>query len=206
MQQTELLRVKTSDFLELAGTKDTPNEHEKILFERAQKYIRTIAGIHGIKMIAVCNSLSMYATHEESDIDLFIVTERGMIWYVRFWITARLFIQGVWRHGSDIAGNFCLSFFATTDAMDMDRIAIERDIYLYHWIYFLKPVVVYNDTYENFLRANDTVEVDTAQKTENLRYLIRSGTRKKTPWIYQQLNTIIRFFLKRKTLRNYHTL
>jgi hypothetical protein len=44
-------------------------------------------------MIAIVNSLSMYATHPDSDIDLFIVTRPGMIWFVRFFATLTL-----WTH------------------------------------------------------------------------------------------------------------
>lgn len=92
-------------------------------------------------MIAICNSLSMYATHENSDIDLFIVTEPRMIWFVRFFVTLTLWMRGVWRHGEDIAGNFCLSFFITRDALDISLIAYADDIYLYYWLYYLKPIL-----------------------------------------------------------------
>jgi hypothetical protein len=59
----------------LLGVKNEPNMHEKYLFERARKYIAKLSWIPGIEMIAVVNSLSMYATHEDSDIDLFIITK-----------------------------------------------------------------------------------------------------------------------------------
>ncbi len=59
----------------LMGTREEPNRHEKHLLQRAQKYIQKLAWIPGIEMIAVVNSLSMFATHTDSDIDLFIVTK-----------------------------------------------------------------------------------------------------------------------------------
>ena len=34
--------------------------------------------------------------------------------------------------------------------MDLREIAIEDDIYLYFWIYYMKPVYVVGDTYERF--------------------------------------------------------
>ena len=63
------------EFDALLGVKKEPNMHEKYLFERAQKYVAKLSWIPGIEMVAVVNSLSMYATHEDSDIDLFIVTK-----------------------------------------------------------------------------------------------------------------------------------
>lgn len=74
------------------GVKDAPNAREKTLFERAKKYTRYLSYIPGIQMIAVVNSLSMNATNEESDIDLFIITRPGSIWFVRFFATSMLWI------------------------------------------------------------------------------------------------------------------
>ena len=127
----------------LMGVKKSPNAHEDYLFERAKKYIKKISWIPGIEMVAVVNSLSMYATHRDSDIDLFIVTKPGMIWFVRFFSTVTLWFYGVWRHGKDIRENFCLSFFITTDALNLEKIAIENDIYLYYWIKYMKPILIY---------------------------------------------------------------
>ena len=149
-----------------------PNQHELVLLHKWQKYISKLSKIPGIEMIAIVNSLSMYATHEDSDIDLFIVTRPGMIWFVRFFATLTLSMHWVWRRDRDIAGNLCLSFFITTDAMDLSDIAIENDIYLYYWIYYMQPIIDKNETYEMFLSANSWVDVDEGRKKENQIYLI----------------------------------
>jgi hypothetical protein len=114
----------------------------------------------------------MYGTHPASDIDLFIITRPGMIWFVRFWSTLILWIHGVWRRDADIAGNLCLSFFVTTETMDLSHIAIENDIYLYYWIYYMRPIVDKNKTYEQFLMANSWVDLDEEQKMKNITYII----------------------------------
>lgn len=44
-------------------------------------------------MVAVVNSLSLYATHEDSDIDLFIVTRPHMLWFVRVLVTGIFFLS-----------------------------------------------------------------------------------------------------------------
>lgn len=124
-------------------------------------------------MIAIVNSLSMYATHKDSDIDLFIVTKPNMIWFVRFFSTLILWRHGVWRKNEDIAGNFCLSFFITTESMDFREIAIQDDIYLYYWTYYMKPIISNNDTYEEFLKKNTWVQIDETQKSENIKYMIQ---------------------------------
>jgi hypothetical protein len=183
------------------------------LFARAEHYISKLACIPGIEMIAVVNSLSMYATHEDSDIDLFIITQPGMLWFVRLCVTLTLWRYGVWRHGIDIAGNFCLSFYVTTDTIDMSKIAIDDDIYLYNWIYHLKPIFTRGDIYERFLVTNSWVEVDEKQKQENRRFGIQDispNTITKKDYylllIAYYLNSLIRFFWMAKTLRKYKKL
>ena len=78
-------------FISLLGIKTEPNAHELALFRKTKKYIPAIAWIPGIEMIAVVNSLSMYATHQDSDIDLYILTRPGYLWLVRVFATAVFF-------------------------------------------------------------------------------------------------------------------
>jgi len=63
-------------FIETMHIRNEANSHDAFLLKRAQKYIKMASWIPGIQMIAVVNSLSMYATHEDSDIDLFIITRK----------------------------------------------------------------------------------------------------------------------------------
>lgn len=152
----DFLSYKPS-FDSLMWVKPEPNEHEKLLFARAEKYIQKISWIPWLRMIAVVNSLSMCATHEDSDIDLFVITAKDCIWFVRVFMTISFWLMGVWRKGEDIAGNFCLSFFIEEDAMDMSAIALEDDIYLYFWIYYMRPILVVGDTWDHFLASNTWV-------------------------------------------------
>lgn len=194
-------------FHSLLWIKNNPDEHEAYLFKRGQKYIQKLSKIPGIEMIAIVNSLSMYATHKDSDIDLFIITKPGMIWFVRFLSTLILWKKGVWRKNDDIAGNFCLSFFITTDALDLSKIAIENDIYLYYWIYYLKPIFDKNNTYERFLEANNWVQIDEKPKIENQKYKISTTYLSKNDTNFNtHINNIIRFFLLPKTLKSYNKL
>lgn len=186
--------------------KKFPNEHERKLFCRAEKYIRYISWIPGLEMVAVVNSLSMFATHDDSDIDLFIVVKPGTIWLVRFLITMIFWMLWVWRHGEDIAGNFCLSFWITTDAMNLKNIAIDDDVYLYYWIYYLKPVFVRADIYEQFLEANSWVDIDESQESKNRTYIkIQKPIQK--PWkIIEYIDMALRYVFLPKTFRKYEKL
>lgn len=175
------------EFCKLLWVKSHPNDYEKSLFEKTQKYSRYIAWIPGLKMVAVCGSLSMYATKtpEESmktkgtpwsDIDLFIVTYPKRMWYVRIVITLVFQLLWVRRHWDKIKDRFCLSFFITEDAMDFSSIAIKNDIYLFYWIYYLKPIINKDFTYERFIKANKSLWIDEINlHWDNKIYLIKSS-------------------------------
>lgn len=138
----------------LLGIKTKPSHQEIRLFERAQKYLGLVRWIPGLRMIAVCNSLAMYATDGDSDIDVFVVSDPKRMWLVRFLLTGIFQILGVRRYGKKVKGRFCLSFFCTIEALDMGKIAIENDIYLEAWVHYLKPILDVGNTYETFVEAN----------------------------------------------------
>ncbi len=84
------MKAWKQSFQEYVGGKDYPNAHEQKLLKRAQKYIHRLTWIPGIEMMAIVNSLSMLATHPDSDIDLFVITGKNRIWFVRILITITL--------------------------------------------------------------------------------------------------------------------
>ncbi len=166
--------------------KNHPNENEKALFLRAQHYLKYISWIPGLKMVAVCDSLSMYATKtpeeakklkwtQGSDIDLFIITAPNRLWYVRVVVTIIFQLLWVRRHWDKVKDRFCLSFFITENAMDFSKISIEKDIYLFYWIYFLKPIINKDQTYEKFIKANVTMWINNLSlHWDNKAYLIKT--------------------------------
>jgi len=155
-----MINLKTK-FDKYIWSKNYPSSYEKELFSKTQKYCRYISWIPGLKMVAVCNSLSMYATKKKwSDIDLFIITAKNRLWLVRIMVTLVFQLLGVRRHWNKIAERFCLSFFIDETTEDFSSFAIENDIYLYFWIYYLKPIINKDLTYENFIKANKPLGID----------------------------------------------
>ena len=136
--------------------KQEPTEIEEKLLKKADKHIQKIQNISGIHMIGICNSISMNAANENSDIDLFIVTSPDRMWHVRIMVTLYFHIRGLRKNNKKHAGKFCLSFFSTTEAMNFWEFALENDIYLYYWILAMKPIVNNNRCYQNFVEENKT--------------------------------------------------
>ena len=134
--------------------KENQSDIEKIFFKKTYKYINYIKWIPWLKMISIWNSLAMNNANSESDIDLYIVTTRNSMWLNRIIITFLFQIIWVRKNDKKHAGRFCLSFFSTLDWMDFRKWKIENDIYLYFWIIYMKPILDYNNTYDNFINLN----------------------------------------------------
>lgn len=161
-------------FKSLTWIKDSPSDYELELIRKTQKYSKYISWIPWLQMLAVCNSLSMYATKEKwSDIDIFIITSKNRLWSVRIIITLIFQLLWVRRYGNKIKERFCLSFFIDETAMDFSSFSIENDVYLYYWTYYLKPIVNKNDIYNKFIKTNTKlwINIDTLHK-DNLKYLV----------------------------------
>ena len=191
------------------GIKSEPSESEMQLFKRAQKYLRAVSWIPGLRMIAVCNSLSMYASEQDSDIDIFVVTDPKRMWLTRVCLTAIFQILGVRRHGKKVAWRFCLSFFCTTEAMGFEKIAIENDVYLKAWVNHLKPIVDIGGCYEDFLGANaGWMEVASVNNKENARFrcIEKPLSVERLGWWWNFLDALLRTMFEPLTLREYERL
>ena len=141
--------------------------HSTAKSDRAYRYkwwrVRTAVGLLRqlpfVRMVAVGNTLADHTAGEDSDIDLFIVTDPKRLFTARLAVTALLQAAGLRRHGKKVANRMCLSFWATTDHLDLSDIAFEPyDIYLAYWIAGLRPVLDGGDTYRRFLEANRWVK------------------------------------------------
>lgn len=220
--QRWMKHVEISDFIRMVepknmsdtlarylGIKSDPSESEILLFERAQKYLRAVSWIPGLRMIAVCNSLSMYASEPGSDIDIFVVTNPRRMWVTRVCMTAIFQILGVRRHGKKVAWRFCLSFFCTTSVMDFEKIAIENDVYLKAWVNHLKPIVDIGGCYGEFLGANaGWMEVVSVNNKENTRFrcIEKPLSEERLGWWWNFLDALLRAVFEPLTLKEYERL
>jgi hypothetical protein len=191
--------------------KKTPSAQELELFAKTQKYMKFISWIPGLRMVAICNSLSMYASDADSDIDLFMVAEKNRMWFVRILVTIIFQILWVRRHGNKISGRFCLSFFATTAGLNFGNFRIENDIYLAYWIYHLKPILDKWDTHENLrnLNVNWTSEFfeTTKHHEDEKKYLIKkSGSSLKQSIFLDKIDTILKKIFLPKTIAHRESL
>jgi hypothetical protein len=203
-------KLQQKKFLDYFKARDKPWKIEYELLEKTYKYVNKIKKLPWLQMIAVWNSISMNSANKNSDIDLFIVSKNNTLWFVRIMITFLFQILWVRKTAKKHAGKFCLSFFSTHKWLEFSSWKLENDIYLYFWIIYLKPILNYNNTYEELLKANNKwANFNEYSKIieENKKYIRYSwqkkGEKEKIIW---KLNDLFKKLFLPKTLKHYKKL
>ncbi|MCR4280004.1 MAG: hypothetical protein NUV82_01095 [Candidatus Komeilibacteria bacterium] len=130
----------------------------QLKFRVARRYARLFSFFPYIRFIGVCNTLAYNNAQDDSDIDFFVVVEPGHIW------TARILTAGwlkLWHKRPTLLrsrNRICLSFFITTDKMNLQAVALPDDIYLPYWLIQLVPLFDDGDIYNRILKGNKWVK------------------------------------------------
>lgn len=100
-----------------------------------------------IKQVYLCNSITFNALHENSDIDICIVTEHGYLWYARLWSWILLTLKGLkrWKGKYNFHRKlYCLSFYIDELQTDISFLRKRQgDIYLSYRL--AHNVLLYSD-------------------------------------------------------------
>ncbi len=138
--------ARESGFFGLGDIRTQIGERSKRLVDALKKYdvlsryLSYLSRIRSVKGVAVCNSLAFHHTTQESDIDLFVITEPGRTWTARFFAAVPLILLRR-RPGEAKENPICLSFFADESALKLENIKIsEDDPYLAYWSMSLMPL------------------------------------------------------------------
>lgn len=130
---------------------------DKKKWQRAKTVARFVEVVPFVKMVAVVNTLAINNAKEESDIDLLIITSPGHIWLSRWLVTGIVAMLGYRRHAQHIKNKICLSFYATNDAMNFDKVRhLPEDQHFTFWTSQVTPLLDFS-VYEKFVQANDWV-------------------------------------------------
>jgi len=172
-EDSSLLNLKRKNgFYFLAGREETIrirmeryNFSEK-KFRRALLVAKIFKFIPWIKMIALGNIIGAHNLREESDIDLFIVCEKGRMWLTRFFAILIIKILGLRPKLGETRDKICLSFFVDEEALGLEALMIKRantaspqthaasDIYFIYWLAGLTPIYDQGGIYRKFIEAN----------------------------------------------------
>lgn len=199
--QQDIQKLKT-----LLHIREKRGENEIQLWKKVEFFTPLFRMIPGVSCICIGNSLAMNAAHENSDIDLFIITRKNRLWTARIALTIFLSLLGQRKTAKKHAGKFCLSFFIAEDSLSLETIATEKDIYLAYWIETLVPIINKDASFALFLQANTWYRIEQMQ-TKSIHVRDIKNT---SPWIFDSIGNVMERLLKKvflpKTLQSFKAL
>jgi len=151
-------------------SRTTTNEYMEEYINYINKFSRLYKSLPFIKTIYLCNSISFNALHNNSDIDLFIVTNNNAIRRARFFSVLLFFFIGAKRSLKNKSMKFCLSFYVTEKNQNLYNISLPQgDVYLayrlshliplYHNTNHLPNIYKHNQRYKSLLPNHPTKHI-----------------------------------------------
>jgi predicted nucleotidyltransferase len=105
-------------------------------FEIAEKEARWLKYVPFVRTIALTGTLAMKNCEKNSDIDFFVVLEKGRIFTGRLLATAMVHFLGKRRYGKKIKNRICLNYFTTTGSLEIQR----QDLFAANEYSFIYPI------------------------------------------------------------------
>ncbi len=107
-----------------------------------------------IRLVGISGDLSMENASADSDIDLFIITQKNRLWLSRLSVLFILSLLEKRRRKGDskksAAGKFCLTLLIEEDQLEQKR----KDLYTAHEVLQMRPIWDRNKMYTAFLQQN----------------------------------------------------
>lgn len=124
----------------------------------AEKCGNIIRIVPSVKLIGITGALSMNNAKKNDDIDLFIITSKGLLWTTRFIVTLLVEFTGMRRHPNErnVTNRVCLNMFIDEDHLEIPK--NEKDLFSAHEVLQMKPLFDKDNTYQKFIRINGWVK------------------------------------------------
>lgn len=131
---------------------------------------KLISSIPWVKLIGVTGSVAAYNADRNSDIDMFIITEKNRVWITRGLVALILRQLGKYATSGE-AGKICPNLFIDETALTWEQ--NKQTIYTAHEIAMMQPLFQRDNMYFRFIKANHWIfswfphfKIDTAIKEE----------------------------------------
>jgi hypothetical protein len=136
------------------------------LWTRARRFVRVLAAMPFVRMVAITGALAMDNSAVGDDIDVMIVSARGRVW------TTRMLAVGLVYIGKLFGDTLCPNYVVTEDAVVLD----ERTLFTAHEYAQMAPLYGL-EVYQKMCQANDWVRdyLPNAREPFKQESEIRSG-------------------------------
>ena len=134
---------------DLVNRRIQSDKNSAVKFEIAERVAWWLRFVPFVRMIAVTGTLAMKNCEKNSDIDFFVVLERGRIFTGRLLATVMVHFLGKRRYGKKIKNRICLNYFITTGSLEIER----QDLFAANEYSFLYPILGHN-VFQEFCETN----------------------------------------------------
>lgn len=123
-------------------------------FKRAMAFAKIFRFLPSVELIALGNLIGSHNLRAGGDIDLLIVAKPGTIWVTRFLTVGLVKLFGLRPTAQNSKDTICLSFYATSEALNFENIAEIKYFYFFYWLAFLTPIYDSGGVYEKLIHEN----------------------------------------------------
>jgi hypothetical protein len=120
-----------------------------VKYKIAERIVWWLRFVPFVRMIAVTGTLAMKNSERSSDIDFFVVLEKGRIWTGRLLVTLVVHLLGKRRYENKIKNRICLNYFIAAGSLGIKR----QDLFAANEYSFIYPLLGF-DIYKKFGEAN----------------------------------------------------
>ena len=126
-------------------------------FKKAARFIVLFRFVPWIRLAAMANMIGPENLRRLSDIDLFIVAAPQRVWLTRFFCAGLSKALNARPRPGQEQDKICLSFFISEDRLDLADLMLADDVYFWHWLIMLRPILDQDRSYERLIQANAAV-------------------------------------------------
>lgn len=158
VSKRKIARIKNFYFLKKAypWVRKREQENYKARYKIAivSRVVNILKVIPFVVFIGLTGKLALGIAKENDDIDLLIITKPGYLWSTRLIVVAMLAFLKVRRtpESKDVKNKICVNMFIDSNHLRLPK--SERDLFSAHEIAQLKPLLVKNNSYQEFIREN----------------------------------------------------
>ena len=168
----------------LIGLRKKKEEHSRKKLLIAKRIASILKHIPTIKLVGVSGSVAIGNADKHHDIDFFIITSTGTLWFTRLLTTIAVELFGKRRRpgDTDVTDKICLNMFV--DERFLAIAETRRNLYTAHDVCQLKVLFDRDNTYERFLAANEWVRKFLPNAVSSIRYQVLGIRRKQKNTYY----------------------
>ena len=109
---------------------------------KVDRYFSWLSALPFIRQVSVINSLALGTADADSDIDFFVVTKPGRLYFVRSVVIVLFRLLGGYKTREKIKDRFCFGFFVDADNLKFQSLMLQpQDPYFIFWLGSLRPVL-----------------------------------------------------------------